>query len=674
MRVIGLMSGTSLDGIDAALVDIDGRERPDVTVRAFTTFPFPEGLHDAVLAGIAHGSAETLCRLNFRLAEAFADAALALIADQGLTPADVDLVGSHGQTLWHAPEGPWPSTLQLGDPSVVAQRTGITTVGDFRPADMALGGQGAPLVPFVDRLLFWRPGETLALQNLGGMANVTYIDAEGHLLAFDTGPGNVLLDRIAERAFGTPYDAGGDRAATGHVDEALLAELLAHPFLAMPPPKSTGREVFGASFADALLARGLRPEDLLATATAFTAESVADAYHRHLPSIPPRMIVSGGGAHNRTLLSRLGCALPGTVLVSSDDSGIPADAKEAVAFAVLACCTVLGVPNSVPSATGSREPAVLGRIAPGRNYRRCALAPRRPSTPDGVPATEAVNPMTEGLDKMAIPEALAVMHVEDGRAVAAIEAALPQIADAVDAVARALRAGGRLLYVGAGTSGRLGVLDASECPPTFLVAPDRVQGIIAGGAPALTTAVEGAEDDERAGAAEIRVREVGKDDVVIGISASGGAPFVRGALAEARGRGATTGLVSCNPLPADMQVNLPIVVEVGPEVLAGSTRLKAGTATKLVLNMLSTLAMVQLGKTYGNLMVDVHASNAKLRRRANRLVQRLAGLGEAEADTLLREAGMRVKTAVAMHRLGISREEAEARLAQVGGRLRALIG
>ncbi len=292
-----------------------------------------------------------------------------------------------------------------------------------------------------------------------------------------------------------------------------------------------------------------------------------------------------------------------------------------------------------------------------------------------LPTTELVNPRTDGLDKLSTEQMLTRINDEDALVAAAVREQIAPIAQAVDAVAEAFRRGGRLIYVGAGTSGRLGVLDASECLPTFGVSPDMVFGIIAGGQTALTRAIEGAEDDRDAGIAAIDAANVGENDVVVGISASGGAPYVRGAVTRARELGAkTVGVVNSSIAPLSGDVDIPIEVVTGPEVITGSTRLKAGTAQKLTLNMISTGAMVKIGKTYGNRMVDVQATNAKLVLRARRLVRELGPVAtDAEADALLREAETSVKVAIVMARRNVSAPEARALLTQANGFLSRVI-
>jgi N-acetylmuramic acid 6-phosphate etherase len=288
--------------------------------------------------------------------------------------------------------------------------------------------------------------------------------------------------------------------------------------------------------------------------------------------------------------------------------------------------------------------------------------------------TEQVNPASADLDALPTIEMLRVFHEQDALVAAAVGRELPRIAEAVDAIAAALAVGGRLFYTGAGTSGRLGVLDASECPPTFNVPPGMVVGLIAGGETALRNAVEGVEDDRAAGAADLRAAGFGAGDVLAGIAASGRTPYVLGAVEEANRLGAVTIGIACAPdseLERTVKIAIPLVV--GPEVITGSTRLKAGTATKMVLNMLSSGAMVRLGYVYSNLMVNVQPRNAKLMDRAARIIMTISGVDRDRAAGILEEAGRDVRTAVVMARLGVGRAEAESRLAASGGRLREAI-
>lgn len=284
--------------------------------------------------------------------------------------------------------------------------------------------------------------------------------------------------------------------------------------------------------------------------------------------------------------------------------------------------------------------------------------------------TEQINPASEGIDAKPVEEMLAIINAEDQRAALSIVPEIPRIARLVEAAAERMRRGGRLFYIGAGTSGRLGVLDASECPPTFNVPQDMVQGIIAGGEAALVRATEASEDDPAAGARDAELRGVSAADTLVGIAASGRTPYVLGAVEWARSAGALTGGISCTPdSELSRRVEHPIEPLPGPEILAGSTRMKAGTATKLVLNMISTGVMIRLGYVYGNLMVNVQPTNEKLRNRAERIVAQAAGVSQERAAALLGESGGHVRTAILMHKKGLTRQEAAALLERHGGRL-----
>jgi anhydro-N-acetylmuramic acid kinase len=376
------MSGTSLDGIDAALVELDGDMLAPVwSVRAFLDVPYSAAQRRAIHDAIVAGTAAALCRLHADLGEWFADAALRACAAAGVMPAQVAALGSHGQTVWHEPPaaGRRGATLQLGCAATIAERTGIAVISDFRTRDIAAGGEGAPLVPWVDRLLFSAPGKRRVLQNIGGMANLTWLPPRGSaepLLAFDTGPGNALIDAAVELATDgrETFDRDGRWAEAGSIDEQLLAELLAHPFLQRDPPKSTGREVFGKPFVQQLAAR-IQPVDraawagLIATLTEFTARSIARAIQRWLASSGvDEVVVTGGGASNPSIVRRLAEQLvPLPVRSETTALGVDPAAKEAIAFAALAWAHLRAVPGNVPEATGASGPRVLGSYTPGRN-------------------------------------------------------------------------------------------------------------------------------------------------------------------------------------------------------------------------------------------------------------------------------------------------------------------
>jgi anhydro-N-acetylmuramic acid kinase len=385
--VIGLMSGTSADGVDAALVQIEGSSRAArIHLHAFHTFPFPAGMREAILTASdpRTGTVDLLCRLNVALGEVFAEAALEVSRRAGITIDDVNLIGSHGQTVQHLPE-PSPlggysvcATLQLGEPSVIAERTGVMTVADFRPRDLAAGGEGAPLAPYVHHMLFSHAQRTRIIHNIGGISNVTVLPASGELVdvvAFDTGPGNMPIDGIVGRLTSGQevFDNDAVRAKRGRIHRPLVDELCAHPFFRRPPPKSTGREAFGAAFLDHVWTRGmelgLTGDDLIATLTAFTVETIADAYRCFiLPQhTAVESILCGGGSRNPLLTAWLRRELPEVAWRVCDDLGISADALEAVIFAVLAHETVCGRSANVPSATGAKRQVILGKVVPGRD-------------------------------------------------------------------------------------------------------------------------------------------------------------------------------------------------------------------------------------------------------------------------------------------------------------------
>ena len=378
MRVAGLMSGTSADGVDVAIVNVS---RGKVRLLAFDVFPYPSALRRAIFRLCRPESARlnAICHYNFVLGEVFADAVIKLCSQSSIAPRSIDLIGSHGQTIYHNPRGRHHgrtvtrSTLQIGEPSVIAQRTGITTVADFRPRDMAAGGEGAPLVPYADYVLFRHSRLARAVQNIGGIANVTFLPGgckQDEIIAFDMGPGNMVIDGIMRLVSGGKkrFDRDGQMAARGAVNAMLLSELLRHPFLRRRPPKSTGREEFGDFFAERIYrqatGRRLADADLVATVTAFTAVSIARAYRRFLPAMPDEVILCGGGARNSTLVEMLRGEMREAKMLLSDDFGISADAKEAVSFAILAWATIKGLANNVPAATGAAEPVVLGKIIP----------------------------------------------------------------------------------------------------------------------------------------------------------------------------------------------------------------------------------------------------------------------------------------------------------------------
>jgi anhydro-N-acetylmuramic acid kinase len=390
LNVLGLNSGTSMDGIDTAIFAIGpragsqaggkGGQLPPLTIELLTSelVEFDPVFKKQLTRLVAEGetSLRTICLLNAALGEVFADACNRAIKSARGQGISVDLIGSHGQTIWHCPEpGQFggrsvAGSLQLGDPAVIAVRTSVTTVGDFRTADLALGGQGAPLTSFADQVIFGEVGHALGVLNLGGIANITVIDHHGRAsMAFDTGPANVLIDEAVRILFNKEYDSAGQIAAGGRVSERHLKQILDLPYFKMQPPKTTGRELFGRTMAERIveqwLAEDLKAADIIATLTALTARSVAQAY---IDFVAPQvefheLVVGGGGEANDTLMKGLVSAWPGDLkLLRHEDFGVTPKFKEALLFALLAYTNYFGIANNVPACTGASRPAVLGKL------------------------------------------------------------------------------------------------------------------------------------------------------------------------------------------------------------------------------------------------------------------------------------------------------------------------
>jgi anhydro-N-acetylmuramic acid kinase len=361
MIIAGMISGTSVDGIDVAIVNIHGRS---ILTLAHDSFPYPAALRSRILAASnADTHTSEVSRLNFEVAEQFAGAFRKLCRKAHIEVSDVELIGSHGQTIYHEHR---KNTLQIGEGAVIAERTGIPTVSDFRTADVAAGGAGAPLVPFLDFHAFRDRRRGRIALNLGGIANITVMPpaaTSDQVVAFDTGPSNMIMDALVLRHNGSKCDRGGRIAASARIDRDLLAQLLRDPYYRKAPPKSVGREQYGVEFIDKLLATGLSLPDLIATATAFTASTVAMSVRRYTTSGSWDLIASGGGVHNATLMNQIAAMLPGVTVARTSDYGIDVDAKEAIAFALLAYETLHRRPGNIPSATGARHPAILGKLS-----------------------------------------------------------------------------------------------------------------------------------------------------------------------------------------------------------------------------------------------------------------------------------------------------------------------
>ncbi len=370
MIVLGMMSGTSVDSADGAIVEIkEHGEKLSVDLLFFGSYPYPETLRRKILDCMSpkNSNVRFICQLNFELGEFYGKAAIYFIERSRLKP---DLIANHGQTIYHIPRkmarrGLIPSTLQIGEPSFIALMTGIPVVSDFRPADIAAGGEGAPLVPMADYILFHEYERSISVHNIGGISNLTYLPAHkgvDGIIAFDTGPGNTLIDSATQKLFGQPFDKDGKIAAKGKIHSGIMNELLKNPYFQLHPPKSTGREEFNLdNLPDSIWQ--LPPEDIVATLTAFTAETIALAYKKFvIPHGLDEILVGGGGAYNKTLMKMIKERLHPIPVRSLSSAGFNPKAREAVAFAILGYLSFNGLHGNVPSATGAKRQVVLGKI------------------------------------------------------------------------------------------------------------------------------------------------------------------------------------------------------------------------------------------------------------------------------------------------------------------------
>lgn len=367
MRVAGIMSGTSLDGIDVAIVDIAGRS---VKTVAHASVPYSQSIRSQILA-VSNAQCETaeISRLNFRLGELYAKAVQETCARKNIPQESIELIGSHGQTIYHKGKGEYANTLQIGESSVIAERLGIPVVSDFRTRDIAAGGQGAPLVPFVDHILFTSPTKNRVALNIGGIANITVLPRNAkpeQVIAFDTGPGNMVIDQLVSVFTNgkQTFDRDGHIASEAYLNKRLLDKLLKEPYYSADPPKSAGREQYGEAFVAQLLKTGMALPDLIATATVFTAATIAMGIDRFAPDTQ-EVIASGGGVHNRQLMVQLEAFLPNCRITTTAEFNVDPDAKEAIAFAVLAHRTWRKQTGNLPSATGAGHAVVLGKVTFG---------------------------------------------------------------------------------------------------------------------------------------------------------------------------------------------------------------------------------------------------------------------------------------------------------------------
>lgn len=377
MLAVGLMSGTSLDGVDTALCEIHGQgTNTDIRLLDFMTYEIEPELKEEIRCVIRNEkpSTDLITSLNFRIGKLFSQAVKEILNSNGLSGKDLAFVASHGQTIYHIPKDTdrlVRSTLQIGEPAVIAYDHGVDVISNFRTMDMAAGGEGAPLVPLSEFILYGEKEKTIALQNIGGIGNVTVIpkgQKEDQVFAFDTGPGNMVIDEAMKILYGRSYDEGGETARSGQVDLKVLDALLTHPYLAMNLPKSTGREDFGELYTREILSTWdyMKKEDLIATLTLFTARTIADSYRKFIMGkyTLDKVIIGGGGAHNKALIHHLKTLLPEVEVLTQDEIGLSSDAKEAIAFVILGNQTYHRAYGNILGATGAREQVILGNITP----------------------------------------------------------------------------------------------------------------------------------------------------------------------------------------------------------------------------------------------------------------------------------------------------------------------
>jgi anhydro-N-acetylmuramic acid kinase len=377
MLTIGLMSGTSLDGIDTVLCDISG-EFSNVKIKQidFFTEPFDENLKSRIRQIINNEqvSTELICSVNFELGKAYSNAVKKMINRHNLRSEDIEFVANHGQTLYHLPKGKnefISSTLQMGESSIIAYENKVDVIDNFRVMDIAAGGEGAPLVPFSEKIIYQEKDRIIALQNIGGISNVTLLKNDS-VVAFDCGPGNMMIDEAMRFFYQKNYDENGDIASSAKIDNDLLNELKEHPYLERTPPKSTGREEFGEVYVKELIRKYsyLEPSCIVSTFTEFCAYAIQDSYRKFLRELPNKMIVGGGGAYNLSLMTRLRSYLPEVEVLTQEDCGFSSDAKEAIAFVVLGYAFLKQVPANVKEATGAKDLVILGKLTPNPFKRK----------------------------------------------------------------------------------------------------------------------------------------------------------------------------------------------------------------------------------------------------------------------------------------------------------------
>jgi len=708
--IVGTMSGTSLDGLDVCLVEINGEGMTMCpTIRKGVSRAFPTGIAQRLrrVAEREAFTAEEIVKLTNEFSNFHVEVVRELLDGIDEQP---DLIAVHGQTVYHAP--PFNS-WQLINPTIIAHALQTRVVFDMRAADLAAGGQGAPITPIADYLLFrgadLKPSEARVVVNLGGFCNITYLRggrAEG-TGGRDVCACNQIIDAAARKLLGLLYDEGGLTALQGAVDSLIKDAVKGFLSEQLMLRRSLGTQHDPASFVDHLAVANpsVSSSNILRSCCAAVAEviiaAVAEAEGVNGVKVAS-VVLAGGGARNGCLLSHLSEAAclqlgEGCSVVSSKDFDVDVEFREASEIAILGALCDDGIPITLPSITGCSELVVSGLWAlPTRPKAKKLVAAQPPTAsisfietmescpPDrGGVLTEQRNANSALLHSESIDGIIRLIQQEDEAVIEACRAARPALVALIEDISSRYAAGGRLVYLGCGTSGRLGVLDAAECGPTFNVEAGRVVGIIAGGDAALKKSSEGAEDDPNGARGELDGLILGKLDTVIGIAAGGTTPYVINGLRHVASASPEsrplTALISCSPLPdhllAEAFIQHPVVLAVGAEVLTGSTRMKAGTATKMVLNQISTALFVCEGKVYSNLMVDLRATNVKLVDRAIRIIRSICPVLDREAAfSILKRAKGSCKVALLLAlRPGISAGEAEAAIDAARGNVATAI-
>ena len=710
--VVGTMSGTSLDGLDACLVEIHGigLEMSAKIVRGVCR-AFPPALSSELraLAERQPMTAEQVTKLSRSFALFHVEVINELLEYPDSGPLALDLVAVHGQTVFHHP--PYYS-WQLMNPSIIAHHLQLPVVCDMRAMDLASGGQGAPITPLADLVLFG-DGQTSegirGIVNLGGFCNVTILKGAdpAAIEGKDVCACNQLLDCLARKLLGSPYDKDGAIASKGSVHPEVAERIREYLTKQLELRRSLGTMEDPSTFVSWLTEEIHEIGDLLRSCCAAVARVIAGAL-----GTAATVILAGGGARNKTLVKELEQSLPSAQVLLSSAFGVDIEFREAAEIAILGALCQDRVPITLPQVTHSESAVLSGvwafpsRVTAGGVVPRGvhAVSPKEfaPSAPKTVTPpvpplplhlppdrarllTEQRNPASMNLHDQSVHEIVSIMQLEDAKVVEAMHAAAPALEAFILELVPRYMDGGRLLYIGCGTSGRLGVLDAAECGPTFNVAKGRVVGIIAGGDKALRESSEAAEDDPQGGVEALQLLDITSNDSIVGIAAGGTTPYVLNALRylSTLSQPPLTALITCTPLPETMgvgeYVRHVITLAVGPEVVTGSTRMKAGTATKLALvsiaccelcaeaqpltacppcplplpspfqqNTISTALFVKTGKVFENLMIDVRATNAKLVDRATRIIVDLAHISREDAFEVLQQAGGSCKTAIVM--------------------------